>query len=60
LLRADLWAETEQVPLVKAIRLFVLFRAHHERWSCYEKLGPDPQSYALMEEFLFCVAVLHR
>jgi hypothetical protein len=49
-----------QVPLVKAIELLVLKREEQKRWFNYRELTPDKESYALMEEFLFWVAVLHR
>jgi hypothetical protein len=49
-----------QVPVIEALKLLVHVRAQQQRWRGYDKLGPDEQSYALMEEFLFWVAVLHR
>jgi hypothetical protein len=46
------------VPLVDAIEH--LFWEARQRWSDYDELGVNKQSYALMEEYLFWVAVLHR
>jgi hypothetical protein len=48
------------VPLVEAIELLFFRRVEQKRWDDYKLLKPDEQSYALMEEFLFWVAVLHR
>jgi hypothetical protein len=47
------------VPLVKAIKGLIFSRDRQKAWHNYDVLRPDQQSYALMEEFLFWVAVLH-
>jgi hypothetical protein len=49
-----------QVPLSKAIGLSFFRRDEQKQWSNVPTLRPDKESYALMEEFLFWVAVLHR
>jgi hypothetical protein len=48
-----------QVPLIEAVKVLVLRRALQKRWSSF-KMRPDKQGYALFEEVLFWVAVLHR
>jgi hypothetical protein len=48
------------VPLVEAIKHLVFKRAMQKCWTDCDRLRPDQQGYALMEEFLFWVAVLHR
>jgi hypothetical protein len=49
-----------QAPLVEAIKILVFRRDHQKRWRDNGRLRPGQQGYALMEEFLFWVAVLHR
>jgi hypothetical protein len=50
------------VPLIETVKFLVYGRAVQKRWVDYQyrTLKPDEQSYAIMEEFLFWVAVLHR
>jgi hypothetical protein len=48
------------MPLIWAIKKLVLARSRQKPWADYDELRPDVESYALMEEFLFWVAALHR
>jgi hypothetical protein len=48
------------MPLADAIKKLAGYRDGQKVWAQYKVLRPDQQSYALMEEFLFWVAVLHR
>jgi hypothetical protein len=49
-----------QVDLVKAITVLFAERSQQKGWCDYRTLRPCEEHYALMEEFLFWVAVLHR
>jgi hypothetical protein len=48
------------VPLVETIKLLLFGREQQMHWGSYTTIVPGQQSCALVEEFLFWVAVLHR
>jgi hypothetical protein len=51
-----------QVRLVDAVRVLIARREQQKEWrdNYNEQWWPAEESYALMEEFLFWIAALHR